>query len=563
MALDIIKEYLVGIGFQIDANSFNAAQEGISSAEKTINNFNDSNKKGFSESNDSLKDLFSILNLVSGSVGKLFPSLNTPFKSFIKDISVIKKLYSDLLKENVVKKKVVKVKTDTQNTNAPPQAENVTPPPKNTSNKPNTQITVSPVNTSMATQNLVDTILKAKDATKGLALEGGTALKKFSIGAIASIAATVAAVLGFIVATKKLIDYIGSLAKQDIEYEKLSRQLWTTKENAKEVSMALETMGATMQDLWLSPTLLKQFTQLRKDSAALKLPKEYTENLKVVQSIGLEFSRLKQLGTLAFQWIGNYILKYAAGPLKEFKQGLSSFNAWLISSIPNIGKIVGSTIGLLIRLLLLLAIPIEEIFNAFSDVFNLFKTGMDSMPEPLAKVIKIIGIIAALIIAGPLGAVIAVIAILDDLFTYFKGGKSVIGGFFKVFESGMGKIKDGWDYYYDKAKGTFEKLEDKAKKTWEKIKEYSKSLWEKGKDFVVNAAVKVEGFTNKVGNNMLPTSYATTNSNTNSTSTANSNNQIANSNTFKIYGSKDATTTAKTTASVLTGLSQRNLQGVY
>jgi len=39
MSLDIIKEYLVGIGFQIDTNSLKTAEEGISSAGKTINDF--------------------------------------------------------------------------------------------------------------------------------------------------------------------------------------------------------------------------------------------------------------------------------------------------------------------------------------------------------------------------------------------------------------------------------------------------------------------------------------------------------------------------------------------
>lgn len=428
MSLDLIKQYLVGIGFDVDSNSLNNAEKSINSADKTIKNFNDNSKKGFSDTNSSLKDLFQLLMSSSGTIGKLFPELRTPFKGLIGDIVLIKKLYSDLTKQ----KETPKADSKTEPPKTQPKQESQFTPKKTNNNPVSKGLSTIPKNNTElldTSKSLVGGILDAKDASKGLADEGGKAFKLFSVEALGSIAAVVVGVAAFALATKKLIDSLNDLAKQDIEYEKLSRQLWTTKENAKEIDMALKTMGATMQDLWLSPTLLKQFTQLRKDSAALKLPKEYTDNLKVIQGIGLEFKRLQQLGTLAFQWIGNYILKYAAGPLNEIKQSMHGLNDWLIKSIPGIAKAIGSIIGIIVRVVLIIGEIIAFLWKITSPIVAIFKL-IDEIPGPMKKIIEIIGIIAALIIAGPIGAVIALIAVLDDLFTYFKGGKSVIGNFF-------------------------------------------------------------------------------------------------------------------------------------
>jgi len=528
MSLDIIKEYLVGIGFQIDTNSLKTAEEGISSAGKTINDFNNSNNKGFSESGDSMKDFFSVLGLISGSVGKLFPSLNAPFKNIIKDITTIKNLYNDLSKE-----KVIKVKQETQETTSPPKTKN-TPPNANSSNS--TQLAVSPSSTELSTPNLIDTVLQAQDASKALAEQGVTALETFSTGAITAMAATVTAVIGFIVVTKKLIDSIADLAKKDIEYEKLSRQLWTTKENAKEVSMALETMGVTMKDLWLSPTLMKQFTQLRKDSAALKLPKEYTDNLKVVQGVGLEFKRLKQFGDLGFQWFANDILKDIIGPLSDFTKSFHSFNNWLSKNIPQVSQAFHLYTKAIGNEILLLLGPIGQLFSVFSLLRNI-KPAETNKSDSKDKTIELLAKVKA----------------------KFNQVKNYIG-------NGMNWLKNGWDYYYNKAAAILQKIAKIAKETWKDITtpfDKMGEAWDNAKKNIGDIAVKVQGFSESSATNSVPASYATTNTNSNSTTTANSNNKVENSNIFKIYGSSDPTSTAKSTANTLTGITQRNLQGVY
>lgn len=563
MSIDLIKSYLVGIGFQVDENSFNKTNNSMNEADKTINKFNKNSQEGFSNTSDVLKDFFSLLNSSSGTLGKLFPELQGPFKSFIRDIGLVKKLYSDLTIQ------MEKPKTDLKT--EPPKSKDKSKQTSNsttTANKTNTNpvskglsVISKDNNTGVvdSSKNLVEQILNTKDAAKGLAEEGGSAFKLFSVEALGPIAAVVAGAAVAVLAIRGLTKYLNELANQDIEYEKLSRQLWTTKENAKEVDMALKTMGVTMQDLWLSPTLLKQFNELRKDSKELKLPKEYTDNLKVVQGIGLEFSRLKQLGSLAFQWIGNSILKYAAGPLKEIQQAMKDFNNWFIKNIPEIAKEIGVPIGILIR-------GISDIIQLFALIIEKSPFGqlikwLNSLPEPVKNTIRKISLL--------IQPLILILALLDDLMTYFKGGKSLTGTF-------IDKIAKGFDGVGEKIKnviGRFKNLKkeilnsdivkwfggvgDSLKKG---IDDFKKGDY---KDFLGDLSVKVKDFSNPNMNKVV-SSYATSNtSNVSKTTTQNSHNSVKNENTFNVYGGNDANSTGKTVKNHVNGITQRNLQGAF
>jgi hypothetical protein len=519
LALDLIKEYLVGIGFQVNEDSFNDASKSIKNTEDTIKKFNDNSNKGFSETSDSLGSLFKLFASSYGTLGKLSPGMKTPFAGLVNDIILLKKLYSEFQNElkksqkpdfdvaQEVKEKFKKPKIYTPDTQKAETKE----------------VSIIPKKVQLPqADNLIEGILNAKEASKSLASEGGSAIRLFSSSAVAEFAVVAVGVVALTAGISKLVSSIVNLAKQDIDNEKLSRQLWTTKETAKEVDMAMKTLGVSMQDLWLSPTLLKQFNQLRQDSANLKLPKEYLDNLKVIQGIGLEFSRLRQLGQLAFQWIANYILKYAAGPLNEFRQGLREFNEWLIKNIPNIGKVVGSVLGVVLRLITTLGEAIGGVVTIISRVATDVKELLDMLPKPLKDIIKLVAAIGLIIMSGPVGAIIALIAALDDLFTYLKGGKSVIGSFFD---------------------GLFGK--DDKKQT----------------SNVANAANKVQQY-NKNNSSAVPRNYTTNNTSTQSSSKTNSDNTIHNDNKIYVYGSGDANSTAKAVQNKFTGLQIRNLQGV-
>lgn len=571
MAIDLIKSYLVGIGFQVDENSFNQTQNSMNEADKTINKFNKNSQEGFSNTGDVLKDLFTLLKSSSGTLVKIFPGLQAPFSSFINDIGLIKKLYVDLNKEIEKTQKSPRTQAPTRNENINYNTTNNT---GNNSNNRDSNLPSVIQNSNELTnssKNLIEQILNAKNASEGLVEEGGNAFKLFSIKALGPITAVVAGIAVFTLAAKGLSKFLNELANQDIEYEKLSRQLWTTKENAKEVDMALKTMGVTIKDLWLSPTLLKQFNQLRKDSAALKLPKEYTDNLKIIQGIGLEFKRFSQLGKLAFQWIGNYILKYAAGPLNDLRQMVHSFNDWLIKNIPGVGKVIGGILGVLIRIIGIILKIGAVLFKLTSPFFKIIELigkiqdKFESLPEPVKKNIKSIMAILVLL-TNPL---MLIISLIDDLMTYFKGGKSLTGTFIDKFNKSLDssgrKIKGVIDYFRNLKKeilnsdfGKFiTNIGDGIKKGIENIKNGD------FKDLLGNVSVKVKDFSGSNMNN-LASNYATSNiSNTSKTTTQNSHNNIKNENKIYVYGGNDANSTGKAVKNNVNGITIRNLQGVF
>ncbi|WP_061342989.1 YtxH domain-containing protein [Clostridium botulinum] len=588
MSLDLIKQYLVGIGFNVDSESLENAKQSMTKVEDKIGKFNDNSNKGFSKTNDSMKSLFSLINSSGSTLGKMFPGMQGPFKNLIKDICLVKKLYNDLSKEKITTKVELskeKDKSINKNKDAFKFTKSKSDDCKEWGFKPEDKNIVNAKKSLKDfKKDAADNFQVVENSAASLSKNGGKSILNFSNVSASSIGIVIASMVALAVSTKKIISYLGDLAQQDIKFEKLSRQLWTTKENAKEVDMALSTLGADLNDLWISPTMLNQFNQLRKDSKDLKLPKEYNDNLKVIQGISLEFKRLKQLGTLAFQWIGNYILKYCAGPLSKIKSGVHEFNDWLVEHIPQIGKVIGTVIGVLARILLIigkiisiiwkLTSPIRAVFGLIGKLFGAF----EKAPEPVKKAIKIIiGLI--LLITNP---ILIVIGIIDDLFSYFRGGKSLIGSFIDKI---VGKAKDAgkvikgiittikailtgglsllpWDKYWEKAKETFEKIKNKAKETWEKVKEWAGDKMESAKDFVSNASSKVKDFVKGEDKVNTSASYVTSNNTSSSNiETKNSNNKVRNSNVINVYGNEPKST-ANAVNKNLAGITTRSFQGV-
>lgn len=590
MALDLIKQYLVGIGFNVDANSLKIAQESMAQADESIKKFNDDSNKGFSETSGSLKDLFNLFASSPTLIKAM--TLNSPLRGLIKDISLAKKMYKEMTeikpKEDTAKAPKRKNKTkdidiDKFKDQNPKNIKDLIKVPDNPLDK---------LDTKGAKKNILDFASNANkglgdvgNAAKGLLSKGGGAIKAFASTGAGSLMLIIGAAVATMAAIKKLASSLKELANDDIRFEKLSRQLWTTKENAREISTALDTLDASMDDLWLSPTLLKQFKQLTGDLKNMKLPADFNKNIKVVQGLGLEFKRTKQMIGQFFKLIGSYVLKYIAGPLDEIRGKAHGMNDWLVQNLPKIAKVIGTIIGVLLRIIMIigkilgvlwkLTTPIRYIFKLIGKLGNVFT----NMPEPVKKAVKTIASILMLL----LSPILLIIGLIDDIITYFRGGKSVIGSFIDKLTNKSetaGKIIKGiittikailtgglsllpWDKYWKKAKETFEKIKNKAKETWDKVKEWSQGKVDKIKNFVSDTKDKVQAFQTSAVNNTAA-NYVTSNSSkiSNNTTTSNSHNTISNANTINVYGSGDSKGTAKAVSNVLTGISTRNAQGV-
>ncbi|WP_034438003.1 hypothetical protein [Clostridium ihumii] len=635
MSLDLIKQYLIGFGFKVDDNSVKDAENSITGTEERIKEFNKESNKGFLETNETIKNLFSLFK--STSLGTLFPELQKPFNTVLKDIQGAEKAYKKLKSSNEEvknkspkKRKTQDTKEDTINSKDKSQHKKETPAKREDSNKIDDTVKVKEPrkdnNKSFlgllfkdiltAKKNLTELKNHSKGELKGvetsseeLAVRGGKSILGFSLKSVGNFMLIAGAIATVTTLSKKLFLSLNELGNDDIGYEKIARQLWTTKETARDVDSALKTLGVSMQDLWLSPTLMKQFNQLMKDSQELRLPPEFKDNIEVVKSLNLEFKRGKQILGLTFKWIGSYILKYCAGPLLKIKNGLHKFNDGLLKAVPYIGKVLGSTIGIILRGILMIGQIVTPIFSIISKFIKFIINLIDKIPGPIKNIIKIIGLIAAAILAGPLGAIIGVIAVIDDLFTFLRGGESVIGNvfnkfkdkglsaiefikkigavvfagpikamkfLFKVFEGGKSIIDSVFGFFEEKGKNVANIIEKiasvlmaplKLVKDLFKLIKGGKSLignafgFFKDKDKRVNIAEKVEYFNKNSKDGNAPQSYVTNRSTSNQTNT--SNNKIDNNNVINVYGSGDPKVTANEVNRNLTGIHQRNLGGVF
>lgn len=316
------------------------------------------------------------------------------------------------------------------------------------------------------------------DATR--AIDGaGETVKKFAGGAVKNFAIAGVAVASFAAtALVGLSKFVAGLADADIKNEMLARSMWTSEANAKAFDSTLKAMGVSLQDLYLSPTLMSQFKALRSEANDLQAPSDYKEKMKLIQSVTFEFKRMKLEAGYALQWIGYYFIKYMSGPITTIKKELTGINNLIVKEMPKWTEKVSQVLSWFARFGITTVRAIKDVIRVFDDIGS-----------AVPKNIKLIGLaivgLGAVIAAGPIGIIIALFAglvlLLDDFYTYLDGGESQFGPFWKKlmemfdkFESVgdiVGGLKEKMKEFYQSLvdNGTIKNFEDTFTKTFEII----------------------------------------------------------------------------------------------
>lgn len=627
MDFDVIKEYLISLGFNIDEESLNSAKQSMAGVENSIKSFASSNTDNMS----TMQGFFKLFNASMkdnlGIVSKIIPEAKTPILQMVSFIELLYKgisklsqklsnVKSDKLKQSADDTKKVSnamqtfkekaqqaqspiiqlialIKTLTSSVDSlTGKLNNINAPdvPKNTQEpSPNKTPLQLPSKSSQEIENVSSSMNKltkgtgnAKKALSEFSSSGSKVITSFAESAGISLGSVAVGAAALAVAVVTAWKTMSSVAKQDLGFQKLAMQLWTTTENAKEVSMALKTMKVSMQDLWLSPELLQQFNQLRKDSAELKLPSDAEDSFKLVRSVLFEFQRLKQAGSLAFQWIGYYITKYAGGPLADAHEALQKFTDWVLQHIPEVAKVIGAILGTILRLIMTVGEVIGFVIKPIINIISSISDNLGGIPKPLQNILKLIGLIGIALMTGPIGAIFLLIMALDDLFTYLRGGKSVIGSFFDKFAIGakiidgvktkfksikgwmltpIAEIKKGWDAFWGGILGFIDKVEDKFVKLEKAIK--NSPIGKLLAKFVPDMSEKTKSLAknSKKNSGSSVANYITPHNTNNKTSNSNTTKSASQTNNFYVTGGSNANTTASTIADKL-GLKSRTLGGI-
>lgn len=298
----------------------------------------------------------------------------------------------------------------------------------------------------------------------------GSTIKGFAVAGAAIVSALASASIGISV-------FLGSLAKADLENEKFARKMWLSKDAAAELNYTLKAMGATVEDLYLSPELLRNFQQLRSTIREMKPPPEFQDQMKSIRSIQFEFQRLRLEAAYALQWVGFYLYKYLEGPIKGIKGGLQGFNDAIIKGMPQWTKNVAQFVSWIARLGIAL-------MKGGRDVLHLFSKLGDHLPDKLKLIGAALIALGLIIKTGPIGIAFALftglLLLLDDFYTYLEGGESafgpmwkklvdfykllkdtgVIDRFGKAFDDALRIIGDGLKRGWEWIEGVYEKLRE-------------------------------------------------------------------------------------------------------
>lgn len=283
-----------------------------------------------------------------------------------------------------------------------------------------------------------NTLNKAKSAVTKLsdsAMDTTSSLGKMVTG-LSAVASAITAV-GF--ATAKTIK---SVADADIKYQVLAKDIWTTKENAKSLQLALDTMGAKLEDIAWIPELREQFLRLRSEMQELQTPADANNQLKYIRSIGYEWQSFMLKLKMLKEWVAYYLIKYLAGPIERVRQGLKDINENLKMNMPSWGNKIAKALTIVVNLGMNLARFGKTAIDTISRFFNM-------LPEGAQKIIKFISIIGMAIKLNPFFAAMSImILLIDDFYAYIDGRKSA-----KTLAPVWKKLLKVWDdlqVYFEK-----------------------------------------------------------------------------------------------------------------
>ena len=245
-------------------------------------------------------------------------------------------------------------------------------------------------------------------------LEGGLRKLKYAAAPMA-IAAFIAAV------GKAAVNTIRDVAKTDMEYQKLAKDMWVTKESAKALKVAMDAMGVSQDDIAWIPELRQQFFRLREEINRFATPADADEQLRYIREIGYDVQALFVRLKMFKEWIAYHLIKYLAPYIKEFKAFLKYLSDMLGADMPEKARKIARVLSAV------LSVAIQTV-KAFGLVIKRVYDFIGGLPDNVKKWGAIFAAVGAAIMAGPFGMLLAGLSVamllIEDFMGYMNGWNS-------------------------------------------------------------------------------------------------------------------------------------------
>ena len=221
--------------------------------------------------------------------------------------------------------------------------------------------------------------------------------------------------------TKGIADQIKSVAELDMQYQKLAKDMWVTKETAKSLTVIKDVMKATENDIAFIPELREQFMRLRAEMQALATPPDADDQLKWVRSIGYEVESLQVKLKMFREWLVYYLIKYLGPYIKQFQQFLQWLNGQFGEKIAIWANKLAYILARIVSLLVSAGRAVKWFVGGLWDFF-------DALPEKTKKMVLLFSAAGAAIMMSPFGMLLVAIGgallLLEDFFYFLDGKKS-------------------------------------------------------------------------------------------------------------------------------------------
>ena len=256
-------------------------------------------------------------------------------------------------------------------------------------------------------------------------------------------------------------DLASATAVADLKVETFARRMWTTEQNARSLTTALDVLGMSYDDLFFAtPEQYNRFLQLNTLGKQLEAPAELDETLQKIRDIQFEISKTKMIFQYATRWVMYYLGEYLGTDIDTVKEKLKSFNDMAMKYLPIVTQKIAYVFSVFYRL----GKTAVEVLAAIG------RTAVGSFGDLEVSGLRTIATLAAAFMAlksGPVGmfllALGAILLLLEDFMVWQKGGKSLFD-----WSSVSNTVQNMNDKFSDSI-GKLEEIAEKAEKLFDRI----------------------------------------------------------------------------------------------
>lgn len=217
-----------------------------------------------------------------------------------------------------------------------------------------------------------------------------------------------------------------------LELSDSAKELGKTTEEARAYDLALSAMGKTADEIAKSDSLTQTFNDLQAIGTQMALP-EGAEGLTMISELKDGFLSLKLTANYALQWLIYKMQTVAEGPLSEVRDMLTGIREWFSGHIEEIAAAIAKVIGGVIQVITSAITAVKSIIDWIDRLPPSIKTAGAIALAVIAAIHSKTFLITAILSA--------ILLLVDDFVTYMQGGDSLFGDFWGKCIEWVNKVK--------------------------------------------------------------------------------------------------------------------------